>query len=79
MLSWTVMGVWNFTVGFLPGSPVAVTPAILLSFALDALELADADEDDEDDEDDELLEPHAAIPRHMPAAHSMVTILTAAR
>ena len=24
----TVIGVWNFTVGFLPGSPVAVTPAI---------------------------------------------------
>jgi len=69
------MGVWNFTVGFLPGSPVAVTPAILLSFVLDALELADADEDDEDEE---LLEPHAAIPRPMPAAHSTVTILTAA-
>ena len=66
---------WNFTVGFLPGSPVAVTPAILLSFVLDALELADADEDDEDEE---LPEPHAAMPRHMPAAHSAVTRLAAA-
>ena len=69
------MGVWNFTVGFLPGSPVAVTPAILLSFVLDALELADADEDAEDEE---CPEPHAAMPMHMPAAHSAVTRLAAA-
>jgi hypothetical protein len=69
------MGVWNFTVGFLPGSPVAVTPAILLSFVLESLELVDADEDAEDEE---LPEPHAAMPRHMPAAHSAVTRLAAA-
>lgn len=52
-----------------------MTPAILLSFVLESLELADADEEAEDEE---LPEPHAAMPRHMPAAHSAVTRLAAA-
>ena len=39
---------------------------------------AEEDERDEDAEDEELPEPHAAMPRHMPAAHSAVTRLAAA-
>ena len=52
-----------------------MTPAILLSFVLESLELVDADEDAEDEE---LPEPHASMPRHMTAAHSAVTRLAAA-
>lgn len=52
-----------------------MTPAILLSVAPEELELADAEEEDDDDE--ELPEPHAATPRHMPAAHTAVMRLAA--